>query len=185
MGGISAGRVNSRMEQYRVNLGSLRQEPAPPVWPPLREVWRWVSDRRRADFFGVGATGVVVGAHDEEPTPDWFEEVRYQAVRLDAEVTQWTKRIEALNPEQPLLRGVGALTTTLIGLEVLDWSRFTNRRQVASYTGLCPSEHSSGDSRRQGGITKTGNTHARRLLTRPAQIDRPASFQYSSFRMRL
>lgn len=72
------------MEQYRVNLGSLRQEPAPPVWPPLREAWRWVSDRRRADFFGVGATGVVVGAHDEEPTPDWFEEVRYQAVRLDA-----------------------------------------------------------------------------------------------------
>ena len=39
-----------------------------------------------------------------------------------------------------------------------------NRRQVASYTGLCPSEHSSGASRRQGSISKHGNPHVRHQL---------------------
>ncbi|HWA10851.1 MAG TPA: transposase, partial [Opitutaceae bacterium] len=42
--------------------------------------------------------------------------------------------------------------------------RFRNRRQVASYTGLCPSEHSSGQSRLQGSITRHGNPRVRHLL---------------------
>ncbi len=44
------------------------------------------------------------------------------------------------------------------------WSRFNNRRQVSSYTGLCPSEHSSGKKRRQGHITKHGNPRVRAKL---------------------
>jgi len=45
--------------------------------------------------------------------------------------------------------------------ELGDLSRFTNPRQLMAYLGLVPSEHPSGGTRRQGGITKAGNTTAR------------------------
>jgi transposase len=48
--------------------------------------------------------------------------------------------------------------------ELGDISRFTNPRQVMAYLGLVPSEHSSGRTRRRGGITKAGNGMARRML---------------------
>jgi transposase len=59
---------------------------------------------------------------------------------------------------------LGALTAALLGSEILDWRRFKNRRQVASYTGLCPSEASSGEKRKQGSISKHGNPHIRHQL---------------------
>jgi len=49
-----------------------------------------------------------------------------------------------------------------------DLSRFENPRQLMSYLGLTPSAHSSGERRRQGAITKTGNSHARRVLVEGA-----------------
>ncbi len=58
----------------------------------------------------------------------------------------------------------GLLTSSLLGSEILDWHRFKNRRQVASYTGLCPSEHSSGEKRKQGSISKHGNPRVRHQL---------------------
>ena len=61
-------------------------------------------------------------------------------------------------------KGLGKLTAALLGSEVLDWHRFKNRRQVASYTGLCPSEQSSGDKRKQGSINKHGNPRVRHQL---------------------
>jgi len=48
--------------------------------------------------------------------------------------------------------------------EVGDWSRFQNRRQVSSDTGLCPREYSSGGKRRAGSINKSGNTRVRAML---------------------
>jgi transposase len=61
-------------------------------------------------------------------------------------------------------KGLGALSAELIAREIGDYYRFSNRRQVASYTGLCPSEHSSGNHRFQGSVTKHGNPRLRRLL---------------------
>ena len=46
----------------------------------------------------------------------------------------------------------------------MTWTRFNNRRQVGSYTGSCPSEDSSGESRRQGSINRHGNPRVRTLL---------------------
>jgi transposase len=86
------------------------------------------------------------------------------AEQLDEEETRWTPRIEAHSAGQVLPKGVGALTGALIATEILDWERFQNRRQVASYTGLCPSEDSSGARRRQGGVTKHGNPRVRHAL---------------------
>lgn len=61
-------------------------------------------------------------------------------------------------------KGVGALTTEVIGREIGNWQRFTNRRQVASYTGLCPSVYASGRRLVNGSITKHGNPRLRAAL---------------------
>jgi transposase len=53
-------------------------------------------------------------------------------------------------------------------LEVSDWHRFKNRRQVASYTGLCPGEHASGETQRELSIDKHGNRRVRRVLIEAA-----------------
>jgi transposase len=52
--------------------------------------------------------------------------------------------------------------------EIGDISRFAHPRQLMAYLGLVPSEHSSGERVTRGSITKTGNAHARRLLTEAA-----------------
>jgi transposase len=52
--------------------------------------------------------------------------------------------------------------------ELGDITRFTNPRQLMAYLGLVPSEHSSGKTRRRGGITKSGNGAARRMLIEAA-----------------
>jgi transposase len=62
------------------------------------------------------------------------------------------------------LRGVQFTVAVTLVLELGDLTRFDNPRLLMSYLGLIPSEYSSGDRRRQGGITKAGNTHARRAL---------------------
>ena len=54
-----------------------------------------------------------------------------------------------------------------MAVEIGDWHRLTGR-SIGAYLGLVPSEYSSGDSRTQGGVTKTGNGHARRLLVEAA-----------------
>jgi len=65
------------------------------------------------------------------------------------------------------LRGVSTLTAFGLAAEIGDWSRLTGR-SIGAYLGLVPSEYSSGATRTQGGVTKTGNGHARRLLVEAA-----------------
>lgn len=76
------------------------------------------------------------------------------------------------------MRGISTLTGFGLAVEIGDWSRLDGRR-IGAYLGMVPTEHSSGGSRSLGGITKTGNTHARRLLIEAAwhhrQPYRPSS----------
>jgi transposase len=65
------------------------------------------------------------------------------------------------------LRGVATLTAFGLAVEIGDWHRLTGR-SIGAYLGLVPTESSSGASRSQGSITKTGNGHARRLLIEAA-----------------
>jgi hypothetical protein len=65
------------------------------------------------------------------------------------------------------LRGVSTLTAFALAVEIGDWHRCSGN-SIGSFAGLVPSKHSSGASRVQGSITKTGNTHARRLLVEAA-----------------
>ncbi len=100
--------------------------------------------------------------------PAWLREQvqvwQQQAEHLDGEVARWSVRVEQHGAGQTIPKGVGQLTAGLLQMEILDWRRFQNRRQVASYTGLCPSEHSSGQRRQQGGVSKHGNPRVRHQL---------------------
>ena len=65
-------------------------------------------------------------------------------------------------------RGVDTLTAAGLCVEVGDFARFQKPAQLSSYLGIVPSEHTTGEQRRLGGITKAGPTHARRLLVEAA-----------------
>jgi transposase len=65
------------------------------------------------------------------------------------------------------VRGIATLSAFGLAVEIGDWHRLTGR-SIGAYLGLVPTEHSSGASRTQGGVTKTGNGHARRLLVEAA-----------------
>ena len=62
------------------------------------------------------------------------------------------------------LRGVELITAMTVVAELGDISRFTSARQIMAHLGLVPSEDSSGNRKQRGGITKTGNGHARGVL---------------------
>jgi transposase len=82
--------------------------------------------------------------------------------------SEFTPVVEALC----CLRGISTLTAFGLAVEVGDWDRFSGST-IGAWVGLIPSEYSSGTSRRQGGITKTGNQHARRLLIEAAWKHKP------------
>lgn len=65
-------------------------------------------------------------------------------------------------------KGIDFVAAAVLLAELGDLQRFDHPRQLMAYLGLVPSEYSSGPSRSQGGITKTGNTHARRILVESA-----------------
>ena len=106
-------------------------------------------------------------------------------VRTVTERTEWRGRREAQLREQiqgwrfapavaalQALRGVQFTVAAITVAELGDLTRFDNPRQLMSDLGLTPREYSSGDRRRQGGITKAGHGHARRALVEAAKAYR-------------
>ncbi|MGH9580542.1 MAG: IS110 family transposase [Terriglobales bacterium] len=93
-----------------------------------------------------------------------LEPVVAQIRAAKAVIAQLTERIEATVPAAEIPTGLGALTVALVEGEVCDWHRFRGRKAVGSYTGCCPSEHSSGGVQRFGHIDRHGNAHVRVLL---------------------
>jgi transposase len=89
--------------------------------------------------------------------------------RLDKAITQMAAHSQytAVVRRLGCLRGISELTAFGLAVEIGDWHRFTGAT-IGAYLGLVPTESSSGTQRWQGSITKTGNTHARRLLVEAA-----------------
>ena len=65
-------------------------------------------------------------------------------------------------------KGIESLISLALICEIGDFRRFATAEQFMGFLGMVPSEHSSGQTRRQGSITKTGNSHLRRLLIEAA-----------------
>jgi len=84
------------------------------------------------------------------------------SAQMDRVLPQWSLApvVDALIA----LRGIDKLAAMVLLAELGDISRFESPRQLMGFLGLVPSEHTSGSRRRQGAITKTGNSHARRML---------------------
>ncbi|WP_255574492.1 transposase [Austwickia sp. TVS 96-490-7B] len=86
-----------------------------------------------------------------------------EAIAVMAGNSEFTPLVRRLG----CLRGVSNLRALALTVEIGDWNRFTGNT-IGAFVALVPSEYSSGQSRVQGSITKTGNTHVRRLLVEAA-----------------
>lgn len=104
---------------------------------------------------------------------EYIDSIKADAKRvygLDGHIEQ-TARASVLWPTIEALmalRGISLLTAATIMAELGDLTRFAEAPKLMGYLGLVPSEHSSGASTRRGGITKTGNSHVRRVLVEAA-----------------
>lgn len=99
--------------------------------------------------------------------PGWLVERlevhRGMGLRVEEQLQGLTERLaEAAKGKIP--HGFGGLTWERLNREIGDWKRFGNRRQVGSYTGLCPGQSSSGPRTCYGSITKHGNPRVRHWL---------------------
>ena len=105
--------------------------------------------------FDTAFDAMVAGVHRRDRLDEAIA-----AMAADCEFTPVVRRLSCL-------RGVSTLTAFGLAVEIGDWHRLTGR-SIGAYLGLVPCEYSSGASRVQGGVTKTGNGHARRLLVEAA-----------------
>ncbi len=128
------------------------------AWSELHDRWlrqqRFDAAATQAAFDDAYETVLLAKARR-----DRLDE-KITAIAGDSEFTLITRRLACL-------RGISTLTGFALAVEIGDWDRFTGS-SIGAYLGLVPSEHSSGQSRSQGPITKTGNTHVRRLLVEAA-----------------
>jgi transposase len=138
-----------------------------------------MRNRRRAEARGRALTlsqGIIApigwwrpGAWKEfkPQVPEWMfsqlEHWQEEAVGIDAKERKVRQELEK-RVEIQLPIGVGALSWITLELEIRGWSRFENRRQIASYTGLCPGIHSSNGQGREGSINRCGNSVVRYTL---------------------
>jgi transposase len=99
--------------------------------------------------------------------PAWIslrlEVHRPALLALQQQISLLSAQLEAAAPAD-IPAGLGKLTTVVITREICSWKRFTNRRALSSYTGLCPGEHTSGTKRVPGSVTKRGNPRLRAAL---------------------
>jgi transposase len=118
-------------------------------------------------------TRIDLGGGAQLTLLDYLHAIDAMVIRRDALQTA----IGELVPSSPwgdtvarlrCLRGIDTLSAVGLCAEVGDFERFDRAGRLMSYLGLVPSENSSGETRRQGAITKTGSRHARRLLVEAA-----------------
>jgi transposase len=165
---------NRRRARQRVNSFLLRHGRS---YPHGKKNWgarhrRWLAEQ----YFDRVAQRITleeyVGAADEG---DARVNRLTEQIRSLLPAWRWHAVVEALQA----LRGVSLIVAVTVVAEVGDLTRF-NPRELMAFLGLVPSEHSSGERRRQGSITKTGNAHVRRVLAEAAHAYRatPALTQF-------
>jgi transposase len=155
--------VNARTQaRHQLKSFLLRHE----VRYPQRTSWsrtfyRWLAT---LSFAGAGAQTAFTEYCQAVSVAD--ERVARLTTALQSSIAGW--RFEPVVRALLALRGIDVISAIGLVAEIGDINRFAHPRQLMSYLGLVPSEHSSGDRVARGSITKTGNGHARRLLTEAA-----------------
>jgi len=153
-------RAKHRLGKYLLRYG---QRPAEGCKAWTAAWWQWVRDLELA--------------HAEQNTTlvELILEVDHQAqrvARLDGAIDRAVEiappELRAVVDALQALRGVAKVTAVTLATEFGCFSRFERATQVMSYTGMVPSEHSSGSKQHRGAITKTGNSHLRRVLVEAA-----------------
>ncbi|MCZ7566521.1 MAG: IS110 family transposase [Burkholderiales bacterium] len=155
--------VNARTQaRHQLKSFLLRHE----VRYPHRTSWsktfyRWLAT---LSFAQSGAQTAFTEYWQAVSTAD--ERVARLTAALGSSIEGW--RFASIVQALQALRGIDMISAIGLVAEIGDIARFAHPRQLMSYLGLVPSEHSSGERVVRGSITKTGNAHARRLLTEAA-----------------
>jgi transposase len=153
-------RAKHRLGKYLLRYG---QRPSEGCKAWTAAWWQWVRGLQLA--------------HAEQNTTlvELIAEVDHQGQRvarfdgaIDRAVENAPAELRAIVEALQALRGVAKVTAVTLATEFGCFSRFERATQVMSYTGMVPSEHSSGPKQHRGAITKTGNSHLRRVLVEAA-----------------
>jgi transposase len=157
--------LRSDLMRARQRLGKLllrhdvRYEEGASAWTPRHRAWLLKVDL--GDRGGQATLLDYLGAIDALVIRrDTLERTIGELVPTSS----WAQTVARLR----CLRGLDTLSAVGLCAEVGDFGRFDQAGRLMSYLGLVPSEDSSGQTRRQGAITKTGSRHARRLLVEGA-----------------
>lgn len=154
-------RLDRMRDRHRLSKFCLRHGRMLPTksWGVVRR--KWLSEQR----FQFAAQQQTFDSYVH--TVDLVDrriEALERAIRETAEQEPWSALVARLR----CLRGIDTLSALGIVVEIGDFTRFQSAQELMAFVGLVPSEHSSGDTRRQGSITKVGNSHVRRLLVESA-----------------
>jgi transposase len=154
-------RLDRMRDRHRLSKFCLRHGRLLPTtgWTVLRR--KWLGEQR----FEHGAEQITFDSylHAVDLVDARVEQLE-RAIREIAEHGPWQELVAKLR----CLRGIDTLTAMGLVAELGDFSRFESAEELMAFVGLVPSEHSSGEKRRQGSITKVGNSHVRRLLVEAA-----------------
>ena len=149
-------RARHRLAKFLLRAGR-RPETEMKAWGA--EHLRWL---RTVKFDHVAQQATMV---------DYLAEIDHAAARIerlekaiDEAILQAPPTMRAVIDALQALRGLAKLSATTIAVEIGCFTRFESAKKLMAYVGTTPSEYSTGGSRRQGAITKTGNAHVRRVL---------------------
>lgn len=152
------------LQQARLQLGAFL----------LRQDLRYPGKTRWTKSFHSWLASVNLKDWAQQTVLTEYQLAEQAAVqRLDRLTTALIKSIEGWRMQPVVnallaLRGVDQVCAIGLVAEIGDVGRFAHPRQLMSYLGLVPSEHSSGERTRRGSVTKAGNSHARRVLVQAA-----------------
>jgi transposase len=121
----------------------------------------WIADIAMAHVAQQVALQEYIDAVHES-----LQRVERLTDQIRQQVPQW--RLAPVAAALQAARGVSLIVAVTTLAELGDLTRFDNAQQLMAHVGLVPSEHSSGDKIRRGSITKTGNSHVRRVLVEAA-----------------
>src|SRR5881409_2950301 len=154
-------RLDRMRDRHRLSKFCLRHGRMLPTnsWTIVRR--KWLSEQRFE--FAAQQQTFDTYLHTVDLVDARIEQLE-RAIRETADQEPWRELAARLR----CLRGIDTLTALALVTEIGDFGRFRSAAEFMAFVGLVPSEHSSGEQRRQGSITKVGNSHVRRLLVEAA-----------------